>query len=169
MRILLLIAVLGTTPALAQTSVYVEAIGPTSAYAVGAEHAVLASRDGVRRLSGRVGVSYWRERYQSAGLSALRTVAVPVEVVGSVSFARTGKVQLGAELSAGVVFMRRIGGYTERTGDVLDLPPFTSVALRATLSEVLLVRVGVVAGGNDTTGLAGASGRRPVVSLGIGL
>ncbi len=169
MRLFLLAAFLWAAPALAQTSVYVEAIGPTSAYAVGAEHAVLASRDGGRRLSGRAGVSYWSEGFQPAGLSDLRTFAVPVEAVGSVLLGRSAKFQLAAELSVGVVFMRRNGGYTERNSDTLDLPPFTSVALRATLSDVLLVRAGVVAGGNDTTGLAGVSGRRLVVSLGIAL
>lgn len=165
-RLLLLTALLGASPALAQTQVYAEGAGAAGSYAVGVEQGVLASANGERRLAVRAGVSYWNEPSLVA-TSATHLLAIPAGAVASFSLGQPLGIPLATEVGGGVVFTRRTGErYAQTTGEAFGLPPYGEVALRATLGRAS-VRGGLLVGGVDTSEFSGSV--RPVAGVGLAL
>ena len=177
MRLVLLTLAAFASAAAAQTgarptAVYADVLGPTSAYAVGLEHAVWTSADADRQLRVRAGASYWSERAFGLEFQDDRVVAVPAGGLALFSLGRPLGLPAAFEFGAGAVAVRRSGPRYADVGERFALRPYGETAVRAALGGRVVVRAGATVGG-EASDLLGSSltddGVRPVVGIGVGL
>ena len=156
------------------TALFADALGPTGAYALGVEQAVLASATGERQLRLRAGVSYWTEDFFFNSPTD-RVLTVPLGAAALFSLGRPLGIPAAFEFGGGAVIVRR---ESERyrsgnspvgslSGTLLTAPAYGEVAVRASFGSRVGLRAGVAVGGEESE-LVG-DGARPVFGIGVGL
>jgi hypothetical protein len=156
-------------PVAPTTTLYADALGPTGTYALGAEHAVLASADGARQLRLRAGAAFWTEQNSGPDRPADRVVAVPVGAAALFSLGRPLGVPAAFEFGGGAVveydwswWHSRFAGHRGTT----ELVGYAEAGVRAAIGRRAVVRAGVATGMRDWRG---RSQTRPVFGVGLGL
>lgn len=151
------------------TALYADALGPTGTYALGVEHAVLASADGARQLKLRAGASFWTEQNAGSDRPADRVLAVPVGAVAVFSLGSPLGVPAAFEFGGGAVIERQWGWrYDQLTGrsGVTTTAGYVEAAVRARVGQRVVARAGVMTGPDDWRG---RTITRPVFGVGLGL
>ena len=173
LSILLLVSasVVSAQPLTRSTALYADALGPTGAYAVGVEQAILTSDTGDRQLRLRAGASYWTEDPYLfvSGLEPDRVVTVPLGAAALFSLGRPLGIPTAFEFGGGFVIVRRESErYRNSSGGMLlTAPGYAEAAVRGSFGSRVGVRAGVAVGGEESE-LAG-DGARPVFGVGVGL
>ena len=154
------------------TALTADVLGPTSAYAVGVEHAAWTSAGAARQLRVRAGVSYWSEEAFGLLYQDDQVIAVPLGAAVLFDLGRPLGVPAAFEFGTGAVAVRRSGARFGDVGESFALRPYGEAAVRAAVGGRIVVRAGAAVGG-EASDLLGSrltdDGVRPVVGIGVGL
>ena len=163
-----LAAAASAQPGARSTAIFADALGPTGAYAVGVEQAVLTSAAGERQLRLRAGVSYWTEDLFLNGPTD-QVLTVPLGASALFTLGRPLGIPTAFEFGGGFVIVRRESErYRNSSGGMLlTAPSYAEAAIRASIGSRLGFRVGAAIGGEESE-LVG-DGVRPVFGVGVGL